>query len=63
MSVPLFREVLLRRDSDEPELPLEAEGVQRYVWESAFGDILIEIIGGSIYVNGDLVSLADNQPR
>ena len=58
MSVPLFREVLLRRDRDEPELPLEAEGVQRYVWESAFGDILIEIIDGRIYVNGDPVTPA-----
>ena len=36
-------------------MPLEAEGVLRYVWESRFGDILIEVKDGRAYVNGQAV--------
>jgi hypothetical protein len=42
-------------DNNEPELPLVAEGVQRYVWESAFGPMLIEVHDGAAFVNGQRV--------
>lgn len=57
MNAPLLPEVLLgpRRD-DEPPLPLATEGVQRYVWESAFGPMLIEVRDGAAFVNGQRVT-------
>ncbi len=55
MHAPLYREVLLRRPDLEAELPLATEGVQRYVWDSRFGSMLIEVIGDDIYVNGGKV--------
>lgn len=55
MNAPLYREVLLRRPDPESELPLATEGVQRYVWDSRFGSMLIEVIGDDIYVNGGKV--------
>lgn len=39
-------------------LPLAAEGVLRYVWESKFGPMLIEVVGGAIFVNGKAVEPA-----
>jgi hypothetical protein len=51
-----FPEVLrLREDSPQEVLPLAAEGVQRYVWEGRFGSMLIEVVDGIAYVNGDRV--------
>jgi hypothetical protein len=60
MNAPLHPEVLrlLEAPLQEP-LPLAAEGVQRYVWESRFGMMLIEVIGGVAYVNGDRVERFD----
>lgn len=56
MNAPLLPEVLLGVDvSQEPRLPLATEGVQRYVWESRFGAMLIEVREGSAYVNGQRV--------
>jgi hypothetical protein len=57
MNAPLLPEVLLGpcRD-DEPALPLATEGVQRYVWESAFGPMLIEVRDGAAFVNGQRVT-------
>jgi hypothetical protein len=55
MNAPLHPEVLLRRESPQPELALAAEGVQRYVWESRFGDMLIEVHDDRVFVNGSLV--------
>lgn len=52
MNAPLLPEVLLGVDATEPELPLATEGVQRYVWQSRFGAILIEVREGVAYVNG-----------
>jgi hypothetical protein len=40
-------------------LPLAAEGVLRYVWESRFGPMLIEVRDGRAFVNGQVVELAD----
>jgi hypothetical protein len=47
---------------DQVELPLAAEGVLRYVWESRFGPMLIEVKEGRAYVNGQAVQLADLTP-
>ena len=48
--------------SVQVELPLAAEGVLRYVWESRFGPILIEVKEGRSYVNGQAVQSADPSP-
>jgi hypothetical protein len=37
---------------------LVAEGLQRVVWESRFGPVVIEVIGQQTYVNGRLVEPA-----
>jgi hypothetical protein len=56
MNAPLHPEVLrLREESQQEALPLATEGVQRYVWESRFGSMLIEVVDGAAYVNGDRV--------
>jgi len=41
-------------DADD-ELPLAARGVQRFVWASRFGAILIEVAGDEVFVNGGKV--------
>ncbi len=62
MNAPAFPEVLLRRAKAEvvlePELNLATEGVLRYVWESRFGPILIEVIGDEVFVNQERVDPA-----
>ena len=56
MNAPLLPEVLLGIDPpEEPQLPLASEGVQRYVWESRFGAMLIEVKDGVVFVNGQPV--------
>ena len=56
MNAPTLPDIHLGpADDNEPELPLVAEGVQRYVWESAFGAMLIEIHDGAAFVNGQRV--------
>lgn len=51
--LPLLPEVLLGpHPTDQPGLELASEGVQRYVWHSAYGAMLIEVKGGVAYVNG-----------
>ena len=63
MNAPLLPEVLLGpQRADEPALPLLSEGVQRYVWESAFGPMLIEVRDGAAFVNGQRV-LSINELR
>ena len=64
MNAPI-PEVLLRRSSLQDELPLAADGVYRVVWESRFGDILIEVVEGVAFVNGSpvqSVSPSTNSP-
>jgi hypothetical protein len=39
-------------------LPLATAGVHRWVWESRFGPMLIEVIGDDTYVNGQRVEPA-----
>jgi hypothetical protein len=45
-------------DADPGQMPLElaADGVLRYVWQSAFGPILIEVREGRAFVNGQPVT-------
>jgi len=60
MNAPLFAEVLrLRDDSPQEPLPLATESVQRYVWEGRFGAMLIEVIDGAAFVNGQRVEPAE----
>jgi hypothetical protein len=56
MNPPLLPEVTVGpQPTDQPSLNLATEGVQRYVWHSAFGEILIEARDGVAYVNGQRV--------
>jgi hypothetical protein len=53
MNGPVLREVLLgQADEIQCALPLAAEGVLRYVWESRFGPMLIEVKDEQAFVNG-----------
>lgn len=59
MNAPLLPEHLFVRHGDEQAaLPLVAEGVERYVWESRFGSMLIEVVDDVVYVNGQEVERA-----
>lgn len=55
MAPPVLAEVLLRRPGAPAELSLASEGVQRYLWESRFGPMLIEVTADGMFVNGDRV--------
>jgi hypothetical protein len=56
-SLPLLPEVQLGpQPADQPNLALATEGVQRYVWNSAYGAMLIEVRDGAAYVNGGRVT-------
>lgn len=56
MNAPLLPEILRRAEpSPQAELPLAAEGVQRYVWQSRWGEMLIEVQGDNVFVDGKLV--------
>lgn len=43
---------------NEPELPLAADDVLRYVWHGKFGDMLLEVREGHPFVNGEAVEPA-----
>lgn len=59
MNAPVYRETLLRRTDDgQQPLALATEGVQRHVWESRYGTILIEVIDRRVLVNGQHVEPA-----
>jgi hypothetical protein len=61
MNARLQPDVLLRAlPSGQAELPLAADGVARWVWESRWGPMLIEVKGDQVYVNGGrVVPLSD----
>jgi hypothetical protein len=60
VNAPVLPEVLLRPSAaGQVELQLATEGVLRYVWESRFGPMLIEVKEGQVYVNGGLVERAE----
>lgn len=42
--------------TDQQDLALASEGVQRYLWHSAFGAMLIEVRDGTAFVNGARVA-------
>ena len=64
MNAPLLPEVLrLREDSPQETLPLATEGVQRFVWESRFGAMLIEVVDGVVSVNGQRVDAISGDAR
>lgn len=57
MNAPLSPEILLgAQPADQPALPLAADGVQRHVWHSAYGPMLIEVRDGAAFVNGQRVT-------
>ncbi len=59
MNAPLYPEILRPLDdSPQAALPLATESVQRYVWQSRFGPMLIEVVDGDTFVNGDRVTPA-----
>ena len=56
-NLPLLPEVLLgAQPTDQPNLDLASQGVQRYVWQSAYGAMLIEVRDGIAFVNGARVA-------
>ena len=59
MNAPQAPDVLVRLTATpQLDLPLAADGVLRYVWESRFGPMLIEVRGGQVLVNGAVVEPA-----
>ncbi len=49
-------EVVLRPSSEgQTSLPLASEGILRWVWEHKYGSMLIEVIHGDVFVNGERV--------
>lgn len=55
--------LLLRAPPEQAALPLAADGVARWVWESRFGAMLIEVAGGDVFVNGQKVQPHQEPPR
>lgn len=56
-NIPLLPEVTPGpQPADQPGLKLASEGVQRDVWYSAYGAMLIEVRGQVVYVNGQRVT-------
>lgn len=49
-------------DAAQVALPLASEGVQRIVWHTRYGDILIEVRGGVAWVNGERVERMAGDP-
>jgi hypothetical protein len=64
MGAPLLPEILRPLEqSPQGDLPLATEGVLRYVWESRFGSMLIEVVDGVAYVNGQRIERADEHVK
>jgi hypothetical protein len=56
VSTPVLPEVLhLRAASPQVSVALATEDGQRLVWEGRFGSMLIEVVEGVAYVNGERV--------
>jgi hypothetical protein len=56
MNAPALTEVLLAaQPGEQPSLDLATEGVLRYLWQGAFGAMLIEVAGDDVWVNGQRV--------
>lgn len=53
---PAAADVVLSPDEPaQPSLPLASDGVQRTLWHSRFGAMLIEVVGDQVFVNGQKV--------
>lgn len=64
MNAPLLPEVLLGLEEDpQTRLELATEAVLRYVWQSRWGDVLIEVRNGRAYVNGQVVEPTPRDER
>ena len=46
----------------QESLPLSTEGIERYVWRIQGVDILIEVEGDRVRVNGELVERVEAAP-
>jgi hypothetical protein len=56
MNAPIHPEVISRLEAtSQAELPLATEGTLRYIWQSRFGEMLIEVVGDTVRVNGERV--------
>ncbi len=56
MNASLLPEVLRRLEpTPQTDLHLATEGVLRYVWETRYREMLIEMADGVVYVNGGRV--------
>lgn len=44
-----------QQQSHQADLPLATPGIQRWVWRSRFGEMLIEVAGEEVFVNGQRV--------
>lgn len=53
---PEFEVLVGQADDAQAPLPLATDGVQRWVWQSRFGAMLIEVIGDDSFVNGERVA-------
>ena len=61
VNTAVYPEIRLKPvDNDQVSLPLVTEGVLRYLWQSKYGSILIEVVGDKTFVNGLLVELVSS---
>jgi hypothetical protein len=59
MNASSLPEILLRAARpSQTDLPLATEGVLRVVWSSRWGEMLIEVVDGMVFVNGQRVDPA-----
>ena len=64
MNAPLLPEILTgARLLDQATLDLATEGIERHIWNSAFGPMLIEVRQGAVFVNGQRVRSIDELRR
>jgi hypothetical protein len=53
---PVLDVIIGQADDAQPPLPLASDGVLRWVWQSRFGEMLIEVVGDEVLVNGQRVN-------
>ena len=58
MNAPVIHDALLRKASAKDEQPSKSGEYRHVIWNSSFGPVEIEVIGDSIFVNGDRVEPA-----
>lgn len=57
MTAPELEQVLLREAEQRAPFQDSDARVQRHVWESRYGPVLIEVAGDKVFVNGRSVEL------